>query len=524
MGTISVPPAPRAAGPLVVAGELDAGEIAGITAQLRGVLALTQRAGLGPAGSGGLAAPDGSGAAARALAARLASMSLGVSAAATGPAAAEAAAAARPAPAPAPGPAAALAPAPGPAPAAAAPPTAAPAAAAALFLPAPVPAAPPAPLPPAPVPPPTAQPTAAPRRELQPPAAAPAWRQCFASDSADHGGNAIAALAYAPVLDGLPGGDGHMGWLLSSSSGLINLFECNAGGGAKGEPSLMLMHAQEVDATCSRLSVEADLRLMYAASVSTDAAAREAISVHSLDVERLLAPAYRFAPPTPAGRSQPGGARLINHVVSLHPVGGALARTCAASYGSRILLFAVPSQPPPPGTMLHQTRSSWDAHPNALVTSLHLAPSMLKLFSGANSGAIHAWDLRSKPSAPTAVYAAHTRNVTGLHAVHEALLVSCGIDGKVLLWDPRRADSPFSAIVPDGAPALRLAPSPFGDCLAVSTNRGLHALDLLDSAHGVAPIAPFPLQRPFSDIVWNAGTGELYASSHNGSIGVFTRA
>jgi hypothetical protein len=93
----------------------------------------------------------------------------------------------------------------------------------------------------------------------------------------------------------------------------------------------------------------------------------------------------------------------------------------------------------------------------------------------------------------------------------------------VLLWDPRRAESPFSAIVPDGSAALRLAPSPFGDCLAVSTNRGLHAVDLLDGAHGVTPIAPFPLQRPYSDLIWNGGTGELYASSHSGSVCVFTR-
>jgi hypothetical protein len=191
------------------------------------------------------------------------------------------------------------------------------------------------------------------------------------------------------------------------------------------------MHAQEVDFACSRLCVEAGLQLMYAVSTSADAAAREAVSVLSLDVERLLAPAYRFAPPTPAGRSQPGGARLINHVVSLHAVGGVLARTCAASFGSRILLFAVPSQAPAPGMTIHQTRSSWEAHPNAFITSMHVAPSTVTLYSGANNGAIHAWDLRSKPSAPAAVYAGHTRNVTGVYAVHETLLASCSVDGEV---------------------------------------------------------------------------------------------
>lgn len=94
---------------------------------------------------------------------------------------------------------------------------------------------------------------------------------------------------------------------------------------------------------------------------------------------------------------------------------------------------------------------------------------------------------------------------------------------QVLLWDPRRPQSPYAAATPDGAPALRLAPSPFGDCLAVSTNRGLHAVDLIDGSASTQPIAPFPLPRPYSDIAWNAGTGELYAAMHSGAVAVFGR-
>ena len=93
----------------------------------------------------------------------------------------------------------------------------------------------------------------------------------------------------------------------------------------------------------------------------------------------------------------------------------------------------------------------------------------------------------------------------------------------MLLWDPRRPSSPYVTLVPDASPALRLAPSPFGDCLAVSTNRGLHCIDLVDGAHTTAPVAPFPLSRPFMDISWNAGTSELYAGCATGSVSVFAR-
>jgi hypothetical protein len=44
-------------------------------------------------------------------------------------------------------------------------------------------------------------------------------------------------MAYAPSFEGLPGGDGHAGWLVTASAGLLNLWECSASGG-RGEASL----------------------------------------------------------------------------------------------------------------------------------------------------------------------------------------------------------------------------------------------------------------------------------------------
>ena len=39
----------------------------------------------------------------------------------------------------------------------------------------------------------------------------------WATEAADHDGGAVTALAYATSLKGLPGGDGHGGWLVSAS-------------------------------------------------------------------------------------------------------------------------------------------------------------------------------------------------------------------------------------------------------------------------------------------------------------------
>lgn len=47
------------------------------------------------------------------------------------------------------------------------------------------------------------------------------------------------AMQYLPKIAGLESGDGHGGWLISSSRGLLVMWLCSAGGGA-GMPSLMV--------------------------------------------------------------------------------------------------------------------------------------------------------------------------------------------------------------------------------------------------------------------------------------------
>jgi hypothetical protein len=49
------------------------------------------------------------------------------------------------------------------------------------------------------------------------------WRHCFSSEPEDHDKKAVTALAYSQTLPGLPGGDGHAGWLVGAALLLLLL-------------------------------------------------------------------------------------------------------------------------------------------------------------------------------------------------------------------------------------------------------------------------------------------------------------
>jgi hypothetical protein len=122
-------------------------------------------------------------------------------------------------------------------------------------------------LPPAP-PPAAAAPPPPPQQQLQqqqqrapapppaPPAAAPyaygggisappsaSWQRVWRADPSEHSNAAVSALFWRSGYDSLPGGDGHAGWLVSATKGLLNLWECSPSAGV-GEPAVTVMHAQ----------------------------------------------------------------------------------------------------------------------------------------------------------------------------------------------------------------------------------------------------------------------------------------
>ncbi|WIA13470.1 hypothetical protein OEZ85_007049 [Tetradesmus obliquus] len=325
-----------------------------------------------------------------------------------------------------------------------------------------------------------------------------------------------------PSLPGLPGGDGHAGWLVSGSQGTLNLWETNRGTDAT-EMALLCMHSQAVDVACSKLVLEPATKFLFGAAAHSSKG--ECISVHSLDAELgLLALRYQFAPPP--GRPATSQ-RLMQQVVSVHGMTPGLRSSIVASYGERLLVFEAKAGVRA-HSVLHDATFHFVAHPGSVVTCLHRSAieGSCSLVSGAANGAVHLWDLKVPPqnNAPALRMLRHSQPVTGLCLVSDDRLASSSMDGSVLLWDLRRPGSPLhTATAPGGVAVLRIAPGPWGDILAVASQAGLHCLELFDFGAPMADITPGPLARPFSDIVFNSVTHDLYAGSSNGSVQVFSR-
>lgn len=353
-------------------------------------------------------------------------------------------------------------------------------------------------------------------------AAASRWQHCFSTEPEDHDKKPVTALAYAQSLPGLPGGDGHAGWLVSGSQGTLNLWETNRGTDAT-EMALLCMHSQAVDVACSKLVLEPATKFLFGAAAHSSKG--ECISVHSLDAELgLLALRYQFAPPP--GRPATSQ-RLMQQVVSVHGMTPGLRSSIVASYGERLLVFEAKAGVRA-HSVLHDATFHFVAHPGSVVTCLHRSAieGSCSLVSGAANGAVHLWDLKVPPqnNAPALRMLRHSQPVTGLCLVSDDRLASSSMDGSVLLWDLRRPGSPLhTATAPGGVAVLRIAPGPWGDILAVASQAGLHCLELFDFGAPMADITPGPLARPFSDIVFNSVTHDLYAGSSNGSVQVFSR-
>lgn len=116
-------------------------------------------------------------------------------------------------------------------------------------------------------------------------ATGPAWDLRWQTDAADHMGDPIASMAYTPAVTGLPGGDGHAGWLFTASRGLLQLWECSRGGSHE-EPGLTMMHSQAIDYFPVCMEVERGSAALLAGCLGRGG--DEWVALHSLDVQALL--------------------------------------------------------------------------------------------------------------------------------------------------------------------------------------------------------------------------------------------
>ncbi|GMH40066.1 hypothetical protein BSKO_07970 [Bryopsis sp. KO-2023] len=341
------------------------------------------------------------------------------------------------------------------------------------------------------------------------------WELSWRTDPLDHNNSAVTAMVYCPDLPGLPAMDGSTGWLVSASPKLLNLWGCNPHGGVGGEPSLQLLHSQEVVFESLDLAAEPNMSTMLIASMDRSEK-RSCVSLHSLSGEDMLAPKGQFVIPPPTSRTPPTGSSYAQRVVSLYNLGEPLRKGFAVAYGDRIAIWGCGKSKDLQDTPL----VDFKAHSQS-VTVLSLSSSKPVLFSGSASGEVALWSLQGPPSKPLQTLNQHQKKVTGIEQVEQHMIITTGLDGRAMVWDLRSTQKPMKVLVPDNKGIHTVSVSPIGDCVVLATGQNMYTMNLVDLDAPVLPMLKSPPGEPFSTITWNRQTLEVYATLQDGSISVF---
>jgi len=177
---------------------------------------------------------------------------------------------------------------------------------------------------------------------------------------------------------------------------------------------------------------------------------------------------------------------------------------------------------------------SYEEHED-IITSLTNYPNSEGLFfSGSRDCTVRVWDRRQPKSVgsfglyqqSSGKIVAHESMITCLDAF-DTILVSAGLDKKVMVWDLRTLDStgytqPLRKISVDDSAILKVSVGPSSNSAAVSTLKGLY---LVDFTSGISKLAaPFKDKRPtgrYHDLKWCVSQHILFAAGDDTRVDQF---
>lgn len=324
----------------------------------------------------------------------------------------------------------------------------------------------------------------------------------------------VQSMAYCAEIPGLPASEDGSGWVVSSSPKLLNLWGANRRGSVGDEPCLQLLHSQEVAYNSIDLAAAPSLSTMFIAMVE-DSTNQSYVSMHSLSPEAMLAPKGQYTIPTTQNFPALGTA-FAHRVVSLYNLGKPLQNGFAVAYGKRIAIWG--RSRPDKGKEVPLADFAAHAQP---VSALCLSTNKPVLFSGSSGGEVALWSLQGPPSKPIQTIQHHKKLISGVEQVEQHMVLTSSLDGNVTIWDLRSTDRPLKATAPDGSGIHKASVSPIGDCIMLGTAQNLYAMNLVDLDAEIVPVVKNPMTNPYSNIVWNRQTLEVYAASSDGSISTF---
>jgi len=181
---------------------------------------------------------------------------------------------------------------------------------------------------------------------------------------------------------------------------------------------------------------------------------------------------------------------------------------------------------------------SYEEHADIITSLTHFPTNEALFFSGSRDCTVKLWDRRQAKSIGTfGMYqpglngkiAAHEGMITCLDS-YDSILVSAGLDKKVIVWDLRALDSsgytqPLRKLSVDDFAVLKVAIGPGNANIAVSTLKGLYLVDIANGTNRLA--TPFSDNRPmkrYHDLKWNGVRNLLFAAGDDMRVDQFLTA